>query len=201
MRTWLLVTVVFLLVATQSWADSEYGVKAGACHAERTLSYTQQGEGLVTLEHVRVGLCVGFFVRLRGSSPLSLLAEVQYVQKGIDGFTGHRVNCLCFPLLGRYDAHLGPGSVYAAVGPRADMYLDVETSEPRDLERVGFGVDVALGYQLGRASLEARYSGAPGRDAVPGGSEASGDVYQVLVGWAFRTGDQVRRPGVSEPPN
>ena len=201
MRTWPVLVVLLLLVAARGRADTEYGLKAGGCRAERHLSYTQQGEGLVTLEHVRGGLCAGFFVRWRGASPLSLVAEAQYVQKGIDGFTGHRVNCLCFPLLGRYDAHLGPGSLYAAVGPRMDMYLDTIQSEPRDLERVDFGVDVAVGCQLGRLSVEARYSGSPGRDAVPGGSEASGEVYQALVGWAFRSSGPSSGSGVSEPPN
>lgn len=199
MRTWPVLAVALLLVAPQGRAATEYGVKAGGCIAERRLSYMQHGEGLVTLEHGRVGFCAGLFARWRNASPLSLVAEAQYVQKGIDGFSGHRVNCLCFPLLGRCDAYLGPGSLYGAAGPRIDMYLNVDTSETRDLERVEFGVDVALGYQFGRVSVETRYSGTPGREAIPGGSEASGEAFQALVGWTFQSGVLSDSTGASEP--
>ena len=185
-RTLPVLAVTLLLVAGRVQADSECGVKVGACHAERRLSYTQQGEGLVTLEHVRAGLSAGFFARWHGSSPLSLMAEVQYVQKGVDGFTGERVNCLCLPLLGRYDVGFASGSVYAAAGPRADVYLGSGGTHSEDLESVQLGADVVIGCQVNRVSVEGRYSWTPGRDAIPGGSEASGEVYQALIGWTFR---------------
>ena len=196
--------VAFCLVATVGRGESEYGVKAGACFAQRTYSYLSYSEPTgpagVTLRHVREGMTVGVFGHWSGSSQLGLMAEAQYVQKGIGGLDGEYVDCMCFPLLPRYDANLGRGRLYVAAGPRLDMYL--RSDEPHSqLESTELGADVLLGYRLGRVSVETRYSGAPEHDPPPGGIGSSGDVFQVLLGWTFWCGGQPHDRGASEPPN
>ncbi len=189
--------VVMCSISAGAHAGSQYGVKAGACLAERSASYVEDGVGLVELEHSRQGACVGLFGHWYGSSRLGLLAEVQYVQKGITDIDGEPVDCLCFPVMPRYDAHLGRGRLYVALGPRLDMYLESDES----MSSAEFGVDAVLGYQLGRVSLETRYSGTPERDEPPGGVDSSGDVFQAQLGWTFWSDRSPRHSGVSEPPN
>ena len=186
MRLWLALVLAASLAPAQGIAATEYGVKVGACKVQRDLSYTEIGDGLLALEHHRVGLNIGVFVRNYGASPLSLMGEVQYVQKGIDGFTGEHVNCVSLPLLGRYDVEWGSGSVYGAAGPRVDVFLGSGGTHSDDLDNVEFGADAVIGLRVAMALVEGRYTWTPGRDATPGGSDASGEVYQVLVGWTFR---------------
>ena len=204
MRLRSVLVAVFCLAAAVGRGETECGVKAGACLAQRTYSYlSYSGPGSptgVTLRHVREGATAGVFGHWSGSSGLGLMAEVQYVQKGIVGVDGEHVNCMSFPMLPRYDVRVWRGRMYVAAGPRLDMYL--LSDEPGGhLGTVEVGGDVVLGYRLGRVSVETRYSGAPEYDAPPGGASSSGDVFQVLLGWTLWSNGQQHVRGVSEPPN
>ena len=205
MRLRSVLVVAFCLVATVGRGETEFGVKAGPCFAQQTYSYLSYS-GVpgapvgVTLRHVREGATIGVFGHWRGSSQLGLMAEVQYVQKGIGGFDGEHVDCMCFPVLPRYDVHLWRGRLYVAAGLRFDMYLTSDESNGH-LETVEVGGDAVLGYQLGRVSVEARYSGQPEHKGEPGGAASSGDVFQVLLGWTLWSSGQQHVRGVSEPPN
>ena len=202
MRLRSILVVGICLVATVGRGETNYGVKAGACSVDRSYSYLEYMQGPVTFEQSRAGMCVGLFGHWAGSQPLSLLAEVQYVQKGIAGAEGRPVDCLCLPAMARWDMRAGHGHLYAAMGPRVDIYLDSKyESHATDFERVDFGVDVALGYELGRVLLETRYSGAFTAPAVPGGGESSVEVLQLQLGWTFWSGGESSDVGVSEPPN
>ncbi len=205
MRLRSVLVVAFCLVATVGRGETEFGVKAGPCFAQRTYSYSSYSGGpgapvSVTLRHVREGAAIGVFGHWSGSSLLGLMAEVQYVQKGIGGLDGEHVDCMCFPVLPRYDVHLPRGRLYIAAGLRFDMYLASDESNGH-LETVEVGADVVLGYQLGRVSVEARYSGRPEDMADPGGAWSSGDVFQVLLGWTLWSSGRQHVRGASEPPN
>ena len=128
------------------------------------------------------------------------MAEVQYIQKGIVGSDGEHVDSVSSSLLPRYDIRIWRGHMYVAAGPRFDAYLlpAEPTGHP---DAVEFGGDAVLGYQLGRFSVEGRYSGRRAPLWVPGGAVSSGDVVQVLIGWTFWREGEPHEPGASEPPN
>ena len=205
MRLRAILALAFCLTAAVGRAETKYGVKVGACFAQRTFSYSSYlgGPGPpvgVTLRHVREGATAGVFGHWSGSSGLGLMAEAQYVQKGIGGLDGEHVDSMSFPVLARYDVPVWRGHMYVAAGPRLDMNL--LSGEPtRHLETVELGGDVALGYQLGRISLEGRYSGRQEPLPAAGAAVSSGDVLHVLLGWTFLSDAQQHHRGASEPPN
>ncbi len=196
--------VVICLFAAAGSAETEYGVKVGACFAQRTYSYlSYSGPGApvgVTLEHVREGVTAGVFGHWKSSSGLGLMAELQFVQKGISGLEGEHVDSVSFPLLPRYDVRIWRGRMYVAAGPRLDAYLlpAEPTGHP---DAVEFGGDVVLGYQLGRFSVEGRYSGRREPSPCAGAAVSSGDVFHVLLGWTFWRDGEPHERGASEPSN
>jgi len=204
MRLQIVLVAVICLFAAEGSADTEYGIKVGACFARQTYSYASYaapGAPVgVTLEHEREGATAGVFGHWRSSSGIGLMAEVQYTQKGIVGADGEHVDSVSFPLLPRYDVRIWRGHMYVAAGPRLDAYLlpDEPTGHP---DAVEFGGDVVLGYQLGRFSVEGRYSGRREPFPVAGAAVSSGDVLHVLVGWTFWREGEPHERGASDPTN
>jgi hypothetical protein len=196
--------VLVCLFSAEGSAGTEYGIKVGACLARQTynpVGCPAPGAHVEpTREHQREGATVGVFARWRSSSNLGLMAEVQYIQKGIIGSSGEYVDSVSSSALPRYDLSIGRGHLFVAAGPRVDAYLlpSEPTGHP---DAVELGGDAVLGYQLGRFSIEGRYSGRRAPARVLGGAMSSGDVMQVLVGWTFWGEGESDEAGASEPPN
>ena len=133
------ILIVFLLAnsAAHSQLVRSYGVKLGAVSANQTWHYTSTSD--LTTDS-RWGITGGLYLELLDVPFLSVVAEVQYTQKGMkfsapittesqpEG-TGQfmtispRVDYLSLPLLGKLRLHSPVFTPYLIAGPRVDLLI------------------------------------------------------------------------------
>ena len=165
-----IIAVLFLLAAADSTLaqSSEpgsqetrvvYGVKAGPAF------YGLGSEGFDF--RIRTGIAGGFYIATARSSRVGAVAEALFVSRGAtrrrsNGETQTwKLSALEVPVLLRLNALGSSGSdaaLFVVMGPAIDVRLKSEVSLNAPTTRFDFSAVIGMGLQVGRWSLEARYT-------------------------------------------
>jgi hypothetical protein len=183
-RILLLIIAASLILLSRAEAKSirHYGLKLGIVSANQSWDY--HDNGLDWERYRRVGFIGGVFAEWSGSSHLSLVTEVEYVQKGFkevmittDGWSSQptgkvsispRIDYLSIPLLLKMRSGDSEISVYFLAGPRIDFvvgrvgkeyYSDVLDQFSSWEYGVTMGVGIEMkGLLMSSTGFELRYS-------------------------------------------
>lgn len=166
-----------------------YGVKSGIARAAQDWTYSRSSlaYGLTVFDKSRMGLCIGGYVEWFNLPFISIISEIDYVQKGArdefvvttaenpDG-TGQlktvtpRIDYLSMPLTGKLRLETAALTFYAFGGPRIDFVVgrneEGSGSVFRELKSPEFGISVGAGFDIPilfalKIGGEVRYSCSP----------------------------------------
>jgi hypothetical protein len=180
------------------------GVKIGVCVANQRVAF--ESDDYPTRS--REGITLGGYVELPLRRGLHVLAEFEYVQKGMRDqwfeitpggeeirgpWLDNRVDYLSIPVLIKYVVPVGDFRPFVSAGPRVDIRIGSRCQPDPfgpivwdyiydDLERIDFGADAALGIDTPWLSLEGRYNYAFQPSFRSGFITVRNRSYQVLVG-------------------
>jgi hypothetical protein len=158
-----------------------FGVKLAVTSAD-LVYHIESSEDLPTLR--RVGFCVGAFAEWFEHSPITLMTQVEYVQKGMgmDVASGYssgdvvertteysRLDYLSVPILGKATLPAGSLSPYFLAGPRVDFFLGYTTDQTGfpvlydQFKKTVLGATLGAGLQIDALLsipivIEARYN-------------------------------------------
>jgi hypothetical protein len=168
--------VAVMLLCSVSAASLHYGVKGGLSLATQDFDYSSGWSFDVSY---RSGLAAGVFVERGWGSGFGVLAEVLYVQKGMEfqvivtdpddpEATGtrtvaERLDYVSLSVLLKKKVDFEGWDAYGAAGPRFDFMLGYDAeggfdSVYDDFSDFDVGADVAIGADIGRLLVEVRYS-------------------------------------------
>jgi len=161
----LFISIIFISTSIQAQLIRSYGIKVGGSLAKQVWDYSTN----YNLEaDNRFGLNIGGFVEFLDIPFLSVVAEADYSQKGME-YTGtvhttsypsgitktfnNRIDYLSLFLMGKLRYNLVLFSPYLLVGPRVDIELgkNVETefsSAYDDFKKGNVGLTIGVGTEL-----------------------------------------------------
>ncbi len=176
MKKFFLALILVTFISTsQAQFVRGYGLKLGTTVANQDWEYVPSLNVTLSPDN-RLGLNIGFFAELLNNPILSIVTEVNYVQKGMktdiekttvsnpDG-TGEfitwdtRVDYINLSALGKFRVKLGIVSPYVIAGPKIDFEinkvfsLDEANSVEENFNKNRIGFKVGIGAEINLMSL------------------------------------------------
>ena len=136
------------------------GIKVGATFSKQNWDYSSSGD---TEKYDRTGLNLGGFIEFFDNPLLTLVTEINYVQKGITReteipipgpnpvvSTDKRIDYLNLAALGKVRLNLGLVEPYVLAGPKIDFELTKENEQDieNNFQKGRWGLKVGVGSEI-----------------------------------------------------
>ena len=156
MKKIILIAALFLFLGSKNIVNSQfklnYGIKSGLELAHQ-ISASYYGEG--NLEN-RTGIFIGAFLEPSFNKDISMLLEIDYVQKGWHDEslqTNYSINCISVPLMLKLKTEAGRLNPFIQFGPKLDIVLHQDSAHNAynfytyNFSLTNFGVILGLGCE------------------------------------------------------